>query len=643
MFFNKKEEVDEIENKIIDNIKALNIDIINTKHNGNFDISLGLTKALYTLYGKHLRFDKNDPNYINRDRVILSSSSAYSLLLSTLYMSGFNISLDELKSEYKTNKKMPGIDLISDTFGEGLAIATGISIGEAYLHEYFKKYNDGLIDFYTYVICSDLDLVKGTTYESLTLASSLKLKKLIILFDNNKNVLADNEKDIFNIDILKYFESLNLNTISVNKNDLVEIDNAITKAKSSDKPSVIILNHDNSHDRFENNYIDSDYVLTEEETTDVKNELGVRDIPFTVSSLEYNTMQEMINERMESILATYNKKYESLDEEAKQILEKLKDNDLSLASNTINYDLIENESLDDICYKVLNSLIDNDLFIGGTSNFNKDINSKLENYKYISSSNPNGTYINYGLRENAIASIQNGLSFVGIKNFSITSIRTVSRFIPAIRLASNYNLANIYIVIDDEDTFIDGIDTKTYEDLVSLRNIPNLEVYRPSDHNEIIGVFKLLASKKNSPSFVIIGKNTTKVKENSSITDVKKGAYIIKKEDKNISAIIISNGSEMDISLDVSNALTEKGYDIRVISMTSLELFEKQPDKYKEELIPFGTKVFVIEKSSSYSWYKYVYNDKYLITSDKMEWYKNEEEKEVFKDKIIEKIENLLK
>lgn len=643
MFFNKKEEVDEIENKIIDNIKALNIDIINTKHNGNFDISLGLTKALYTLYGKHLRFDKNDPNYINRDRVILSSSSAYSLLLSTLYMSGFNISLDELKSEYKTNKKMPGIDLISDTFGEGLAIATGISIGEAYLHEYFKKYNDGLIDFYTYVICSDLDLVKGTTYESLTLASSLKLKKLIILFDNNKNVLADNEKDIFNIDIVKYFESLNLNTISVNKNDLVEIDNAITKAKSSDKPSVIILNHDNSHDRFENNYIDSDYVLTEEETTDVKNELGVRDIPFTVSSLEYNTMQEMINERMESILATYNKKYESLDEEAKQILEKLKDNDLSLASNTINYDLIENESLDDICYKVLNSLIDNDLFIGGTSNFNKDINSKLENYKYISSSNPNGTYINYGLRENAIASIQNGLSFVGIKNFSITSIRTVSRFIPAIRLASNYNLANIYIVIDDEDTFIDGIDTKTYEDLVSLRNIPNLEVYRPSDHNEIIGVFKLLASKKNSPSVVIIGKNTTKVKENSSITDVKKGAYIIKKEDKNISAIIISNGSEMDISLDVSNALTEKGYDIRVISMTSLELFEKQPDKYKEELIPFGTKVFVIEKSSSYSWYKYVYNDKYLITSDKMEWYKNEEEKEVFKDKIIEKIENLLK
>ena len=255
MFFNKKEEIDDIESKIIDNIKALNIDIINTKHNGNFDISLGLTKTLYTLYNKHLKINPSNPNWLNRDRVILSSSSAYSLLLSVLYMSGFNITLDNLKSESKSVEKVPGVDIISDTFSEGIASATGIAIGEAYLNNYFK--NNDLYNFYTYVICTDLDLIKGTSYEALSLASALKLKKLIIIFDNNKNVLNDKEKDIFNLDIIKYFESLNLNTIIVNKNDLNILNESITKAKDSDRPSVIILNHDDDHDRFENNYIDN--------------------------------------------------------------------------------------------------------------------------------------------------------------------------------------------------------------------------------------------------------------------------------------------------------------------------------------------------------------------------------------------------
>lgn len=640
MLFNKKENVDDIESKIIDNIKALNIDIINTKHNGNFDISLGLTKALYTLYTKHLRIDPTNPNWLNRDRVVLSSSSAYSLLTSILFMSGYDISIDSLKEEGKSENRLPGIDIISDNFSEGLASATGISIGEKYLHEYFKVNN--LYNFYTYVIATDLDIIKGTSFEALTLASTLRLNKLIILFDNNKNVLSEDENNIFNIDIVKYFESLKLNVIIVDKNNLADIDEAISKAKVSDKPTVIILNHDNNHERFENNYIDNDYILTEKETTEVKEELGVRDIPFTVSSEARDAMTSAIQTRMEEEIASWNNIYESINEDTKVLLEKIKENDFSLADNNIDFEINEEDTLDIVCYKILNSLASNPFFLGGTTNYDNAIIDYLENYKLFTKDNYLGKCVNYSLRESAIASMQNGISLVGLKNFSITNLKTVSKLIPSIRIATEYNLPNIYILIEDNNNVIDGLNHYQINEIVSLRSIPNLEVYRPNDANELIGVFKIIADKKDGPACVIINTKETTVKENSSINDVKKGAYIIKKEDKNISSIIIANGSEVDIALDVANTLTEKGYDIRVISMPSIELFLNNDKEYIKELIPLGAKVFIIDNSSSYSWNQFVYNDRYLITPDKVEWYKNDNEIESFKEMIIEKIENLL-
>ena len=644
MFFNKKEkeEVVDIDSKIIDNIKALNIDIINTRHNGNFDLSLSLTKVLYTLYGKHLRINPKDPKWINRDRVVLSSFSAYSMLLTMLFMSGYEISLDDLKNAYKKNITVPGVDIISDVFGEGLASATGIAIGEKYLEEQFK--NKKLYDFYTYVICTDLDLIKGTTYESLSLASTLKLNKLIVIFDNNKNTLGDKEKEIFTIDKVKYFESLNLNTIVVDKNDLVDIDNAITTAKASDRPSVIILNHDNDHDRFENNYIDTDLDLTSEMTTVVKEELGVRDIPFTVSSESVNAMQESINTRMAKELENWNKIYEELDNDTKDMLDNWKNNNSSLKNSNINYKLEANETLDQACYKILNLLgKDNIFFMGGTSNFNRKINAKLDEFKPFSNNNYSGKNINYGLRNSATGSIQNGLSLLGIKNFSITSLKTISKIVPSIKIASSYNLSNIYIIIEDENTFIDGVNTEYNSDIIGLRNIPNLDVFRPCDINELIGVFKIVTEKKNGPSCIIINPNIDKAYENTSITDVKKGAYILEKESKNVGGVIIASGNEVKLALDANKALKEKGYDVRVISMPSVELYINSKDNYQDDLIPFGTKVFVIEKTSSFGWYRFVYNDKYLITPDRINWYTNEEEYDGFKDKVIEKIENLLK
>ena len=641
MLFNKKEPVIDADSKIIDNIKALNIDIINTKHNGNFDISLGLAKTLYTLYSKHVRINPKNPNWINRDRVILSSSSAYSLLLSILFMSGFNISLDSLKEEKKSSKKIPGIDLISNNFSEGLAMASGVAIGEKYLHEYFKVNN--LCNFYTYVICTDLDIIKGTSFESLSLAGALKLNKLIILFDNNKNVLEENDTDVFNVDVVKYFEALKLNTITVDKNNLNDIDNAISKAKSADTATVIILNHDNNHERFENNYVENDYILTEKETTEVKSELGVRDIPFTVSNEARDSMIEMIEARMNQEIDNWDNLYNSLKEETKMELDKIRSNDFSLSNSNINYEYDEEDTLDKACYKILDSLCEKSpFFMIGTSNYDNDIINSFKNYKVFSKKNYLARNINYSLRESATSSIQNGLALAGIRNYSITNIKAVNKLISSIHIACDYNLPNTYILLEDDNDFIDGLDSTYTNELVSLRSIPKLEIYRPHDANELIGVFKLLTTKKTGPACIIINKKKIEVKENSSITDIKNGAYILKKENKNIDAIIISSGSDIDLALAINTDLEEKGFDIRIISMPSIELYLKTELEYKQELIPDGVKVFVIENSSSYSWNGFVSNDQYLITPDKVTWYKNDNELDEFIKQVSEKIENLI-
>ena len=215
-------------------------------------------------------------------------------------------------------------------------------------------------------------------------------------------------------------------------------------------------------------------------------------------------------------------------------------------------------------------------------------------------------------------------------------------------LACQMNLPNIYIFSHDSITVgPDGPTHQPVEQLIALRAMPNLEVFRPADANEMIGIYKLVASKKQGPSAIILGRNHTKVKENTSISEVKKGAYIVKKENRQIDAIIIACGEELDLALEVEKQLQGKGYDIRVVSMPSISLFKKQTQSYQKEILPDHAKVFVIEASSSYSWYEFVWNEEYLITVNQFGFSGSKDHiLEAFgftTDKISMKIENLLK
>lgn len=660
MFLKPKETETFNENKIVDNLRALSIDMIHEANSGHPGIALDAAPILYTLYAKHLKINPIDPNWINRDRFIMSAGHGSSLLYATLYMAGYDITLDELKKFRTINSKVPGhpeyrvtpgVDMSTGALGQGLASGVGMAIAENYLREYFKTKNSNIIDYYTYILCSDGDLMEGVSYEALSLAGTLKLNKLIVLYDSNKICLDGNVSNTYTVDIEKYFNSLNWNVFTADGEDLNTIDNAINKAKQSDKPNLIIINTTiGKYSKFEGTKEAHGSLLTEIDITKIKTNLNIRDIPFSVSSEALTEMQNKINDRCTSEYDNWQKKYETLSEEVKKELTKLKDNNLELDDSDIDYEITdENESLRDSSSKVLNYLADhNPLFIGGSADVSSSIKTRLNNFSDYTSTSPLGKNINYGVREHAMGAIMNGISLSGIRNFGSTYLAFSDYLKPSLRLACQMNLPNIYIFSHDSISVgEDGPTHQPIEQLISLRSMPNLEVFRPADANEMIGTYKIIASKKEGPSAIILGRNKTKLKENTSINDVKKGAYIVKKEEKNISAIIISSGEELDISLEVSKKLKEKGFDIRVVSMTSIELFKKQKKEYKDEILPLGTKVFVVEASSSYSWYEFVYNDKYLITVN--EFGKSGSKEDILDnfgfttEKISDKIEKLLR
>lgn len=661
LFKPKENNINENEYKIVDNLRALSIDMIHQANSGHPGIALGTAPILYTLYAKHLKINPNDHNWINRDRFILSCGHGSSLLYATLYMAGYPLTLEDLKDFRVLHSKTPGhpeylvtpgVDMSTGPLGQGFASGVGIAIGESYLREYYKKQNVDIIDYYTYVLCSDGDLMEGISYEAASLAGTLKLNKLIVLYDSNKICLDGRVDVVNNIDVSKYFSSLNWNVITVDGDDLNGIDNAINKAKQSSQPNLIIVNTTiGKYSKLQGTKNVHGTPLTEDDITHIKNQLGIRDIPFTVSSEAKDEMQLMIESRCLDEYQKWHQSYDELSDSIKFELDKIKNNDLSLENLNIDYFVSsENEeNLRESSSKVLNALADNNnLFIGGSADLSSSIKTRLIEFDDYSKENLLGRNINYGVREHAMGAIMSGISLAGIRNYGATYLTFSDYLKPALRLACQMNLANIYIFSHDSISVgKDGPTHQAVEQLASLRMMPNLQIFRPADANEMIGVYKFVAAKKCGPSAIILGRNATKVKTNTSINEVSKGGYIVKKEEKQLDAIIISSGEELDLALDVSSQLQEKGYGIRIVSMPSTSLFESQNISYQNEILPKDVGTFVLEASSSYSWYRYVSDERYLITVDHFGYSGDKKdllnEFEFTVEKINQKIESLLK
>ena len=647
-----------IEEKIIGEIKSLGLDMIEEAGSGHPGIVLGAAPILYTLYLNHLRFDASNPNFYNRDRFIMSAGHGSSLLYSILYFAGYDLSLDDLKAFRRLNsktpghpeyKKTPGVEMTTGPLGQGFATAVGYAIAEKHTEALINK-KEKVIDYNIYCLCGDGDLMEGVSYEAASLAGSLKLDNLIVLYDSNKTTMDGKIDNVFDEDITKRFESMNW-TVLTTSDEPQDIDDAIIKVKEADKPTIIQVATTIGKD---SSLADSNKshsgCFDKEEISKIKTTLGVRDIPFTISNEAVEEFRSYIKERNKDLVTNFDDIKEMLDEEEKSILNKLINPDKSIKLTTLDYTKPDdNEELLRIsANKVLNSYsLISPLIIGGNADTSSSTKIYLNELAPFTKDNYIGRNINFGVREHAMASIANGLALAGYRPFVSTFLSFSDYLKPALRLTALMDLPVTYIFTHDSISIgQDGPTHQPVEQLVSLRAIPNMEVFRPADSNEVIGSFKTIY-ENNSPSSLIIGRDSIKILESTSISATSKGGYIVHNEERKLDGVIIATGEEVTLALEVMQLLKEKGYDLRVVSMPSIERYNNLTKEEKEELLPLGVKKFVIEKGSSYSWYSFVYKDSYLFTLDKFGASGKTEEVNSFygftKEEISLKIEALLK
>lgn len=618
--------------QIINNIRTLGIDMINTASSGHPGIVLGAAPIIYTLFSKHMNMSFNDKTWINRDRFVLSAGHGSALLYATMYLAGYDISLDDLKNFRKINSKTsghpeittPGIEATTGLLGQGIATAVGMAIGEKYLETkltFPKKTvfegKNSLIDYNIYVLCSDGDLMEGISYEACSLAGTLKLSNLTILYDSNNISLDGTTSNTFNEDVLKRFAAMRWNTISV-KNTVKDIDKALTKASYSDKPTIIKVNTVlGEYSLLENTNEVHGKPLTSEDVNQLRKKLNSPDIPFFINEEAKNHFHNEITKRSNNKYEKWSKNYDkfSTGEMFGGITEYK-----YLFNEKVEYQIPDLKLEDKESMYIINQIVMNEIakhvpnFIGGSSDLMSSTKVYLNN-STIYNNDYKGKNIFFGVREHSMAAILNGLALTKLKPYGGTYLAFSDYLKPAIRMSALMDLPVTYIFT--HDSIMIGKDGPTHqpiEQLSSLRLIPNMTVFRPCDYRELIGSWNYIIDN-NKPCSLVIGKNEVDVIEGSKIEEVKKGAYIIEKEKDQISAIIIATGYEVHTAIHIARDLyNDYKIDIRVVSMPSVELFLKMNKEYQDSVLIPGYKNIVIEAGSSSSWHQFVYSDKYLIT-----------------------------
>ena len=658
MITQRKDGSDINQIKIIDQIRCLGIDMINEAGCGHPGIVLGAAPIIYTLYAHHLKFDPKNPNYFNRDRFVMSAGHGSALLYSTLYMAGFDLTLEDLKEFRKIDSKTPGhpeygitpgVDMTTGPLGQGIASAVGMAIAEAYLR---TRYNN-LIDYHTYVLCGDGDLMEGVSYEALSLAGTLKLNKLIVLYDSNDICLDGKTSKTFNENIGMRFVSMGWNVITINDGENYEqISKAIDEAKNSDKPTLIeVKTIIGKYSSTQGTAAAHGTPLSKEDITSIKEKLGVRDIPFTVSQTTIDDFKYLVDERCQTLSDEFNNKIESLSEEEKKEINYLTGKDKTILLKNLVYNPPENneEAPRVTSGKVLNSIVNQNPFvIGGSADLFAANKTYIIDGGDFQSDNYAGKNIFFGVREHAMGAIMNGMALCGLRPYGSTFLSFSDYLRPAMRLACMMNLPVTYIFTHDSISVgEDGPTHQPVEQLLNLRAMPNLDVFRPADINEVIGAYKTIYEKTSSPSAICLSRNQLPILETAKSSDVEKGGYVIFDSQKKPDGIIISSGEEVSKSIEVAKRLRVKGIEIRVVSMPNLNRFLKQDEEYIDEVLPVEVRKIVIETSPSYSWNSLIFNKKYLITLQ--EYGASGKKDDIFKkygfdiESLEEKIENLLK
>lgn len=612
------------EKLVVNNIRSLGIDMIHEATSGHPGIVLGASPIIYTLFAHHMKFHTGYPNWCNRDRFVLSAGHGSAMLYATLFMNGYDYTIDDLKAfrslgsitpghpEYNINL---GIEMTTGPLGQGLGTAVGMAIAEKYLEKTFNTKKYKIFDYKIYVLCGEGDLMEGISYETASLASNLKLNNLIVLYDSNKITLDGSAKLSFNENVMDRFENMGWNVLEVsNGENIREISRMIKWAKHSRKPTIIQINTTiGKYSKLENTNKVHGTPLEEDDIKEIKKKLKLKDIPFDYDTKNKEEYLKYIEEKHKK---QYNEWKIMFDEYVIDKENKLKDSLLSIINN--EQILIKLEKLidvnnisNDLSMREINSLIMNTIsnyipeFIGGSADTVSSTKTYLKEKGDFSSKNYAGKNIFYGIREHAMASSTNGIALSNLRPFASTFLTFADYMKPSIRLSALMNIPSTFIFTHDSINIgQDGPTHQPIEQLGMLRSIPNFTLYRPCDKKELIGCWNLIL-EQSKPCALIISRNKSKEIKYTSPSYVKYGGYVIHEFENKLDLIILASGTEVNIALSVAKKLKEEEHiEARIISVPNLNILLNQESNYLKELLPKNIKKYVIEYSNDTMWYQ---------------------------------------
>ncbi|HFH9921179.1 TPA: transketolase [Streptococcus suis] len=615
-------------NLSVNAIRFLGIDAIEKSKSGHPGIVMGAAPMAYSLFTKELRVNPAQPNWINRDRFILSAGHGSMLLYGLLHLSGFeDVTIDEIKSFRQWGSKTPGhpefghttgVDATTGPLGQGISTATGFAQAERYLAAKYNRDGFPIFDHYTYVICGDGDLMEGVSAEAASYAGLQKLEKLIVLYDSNDINLDGETKDAFTENVRARYDAYGWHTdLVTDGTDVDAIFAAIEKAKTAGKPSLIeiktVIGYGSPNKAGSNAAHGAPLGPDEAEAT--RKALDWNYAPFEIPEEVYADFKENVADRGAAaydawvkLVEDYKAAYPELADEVTAILEgrelaELKPEDFPVYENGFSQ-ATRNSSQDAI--NAAAAVLPN--FFGGSADLAHSNMTVIKGEGLQDAANPLNRNIQFGVREFAMGTILNGMAaHGGLRVFGGTFFVFSDYVKAAVRLSALQGLPVTYVFTHDSIAVgEDGPTHEPIEHLAGLRAMPNLNVFRPADARETQAAWYLSLTSKSTPSALVLTRQNLTVEEGTDFDKVAKGAYVVY-DTEGFDTILIASGSEVNLAVKAAKELAAAGTKVRVVSVPSTELFDAQDAAYKEEILPNAIRRrLAIEMGATQGWYKYV-------------------------------------
>ena len=627
-----------IENMSVNAIRVLAADAVQKANSGHPGLPLGAAAIGYELWANHMSHNPKNPDWENRDRFILSGGHGSTLLYSLLHLFGYGLTLDDIKSFRQWGSKTPGhpeygvtrgVEASTGPLGAGMAMAVGMAMAEAHLAARFNKEGYPVVDHYTYVLGGDGCMMEGINYEAFSLAGTLKLNKLIVLYDSNKISIEGNTDIAFTEDVPARMRALGFNVIEVKDgNDLAEIGKAIEEAKADkEQPSFIKINTKIGFGSPKEGSADAHGApLGADNIIAMKKKLGwPGEEPFFVPDEVYENYKNKAEslakkeEEWNHLFKEYCEKFPEMKALWDEFKDESKAEKLLDDEDFWSYDE-KADATRNLSGKVLNKLSAKlPAIFGGSADLAPSNKSYVNGAGDYSAENYAGRNVHFGVRELAMTGIGNGLVLHGLKAYVSTFFVFSDYVKPMARLASLMEIPLTFVLTHDSiGVGEDGPTHEPVEQLAEFRAMPNFNVFRPADATETIAAWYSAGNSKETPTALVLTRQNLPQLAGSS-KEALKGGYVVAESSKEApDAILIASGSEVSLAIEAKEVLTKEGIDVRVVSMPCMDIFEKQSDEYKEKILPKSVRARVaVEALSEFGWGKYVGIDGKTICLDR--------------------------